>query len=66
MLTKGMSAKVCVKLRGTTMSDSSSSSASKVPIEPFKENKDMGRILLRRGGETVAAGTYGSRSGFHC
>ncbi|KAG8847044.1 Hsp70 suppressor, GTPase facilitates ribosomal subunit dissociation [Tulasnella sp. 330] len=27
-----------------------------IPIEPFAINKDMGRILLRRGGETIAAG----------
>lgn len=27
-----------------------------IPIEPFAVNKDMGRILLRRGGETIGAG----------
>ncbi len=27
-----------------------------IPLETFKSNKEMGRILLRRGGETVAAG----------
>ena len=29
---------------------------SAIPLEPFRINKDMGRILLRRNGETVAAG----------
>jgi elongation factor 1 alpha-like protein len=52
-----MSAKVRINLRGSTISDSSGSAIPvKLPIEAFKENKDMGRILLRRGGETVAAG----------
>lgn len=27
-----------------------------IPMEPFAVNKDMGRILVRRGGETIAAG----------
>jgi elongation factor 1 alpha-like protein len=27
-----------------------------IPIEPFSANKDMGRVLLRRAGETIAAG----------
>lgn len=27
-----------------------------IPLETFSANKDMGRILLRRGGETIAAG----------
>ena len=30
--------------------------AKPIPIEPFSVNKDMGRILIRRGGETIAAG----------
>jgi hypothetical protein len=27
-----------------------------IPLETFKDNKDLGRIMLRKGGETVAAG----------
>lgn len=27
-----------------------------IPLEPFTTNKDMGRILIRRGGETIGAG----------
>ena len=27
-------------------------------MEPFSTNKEMGRILIRRGGETIAAGKY--------
>jgi len=57
VLTKGMSARIRVSLRGSTMSDSSSGiSNMRIPIETFKESKDMGRILLRRNGETIAAG----------
>lgn len=39
------------------MSDTTNASGiTRVAIEPFKDNKHMGRILLRRSGETVAAG----------
>ena len=39
------------------MSDTTNAGGiARVAIEPFKDNKDMGRILLRRFGETVAAG----------
>ncbi|KAF8640104.1 hypothetical protein AX17_001340 [Amanita inopinata Kibby_2008] len=55
VLTKNMSAEVEITLRTTSMSGSLSRVRS-IPIEPFSANKDMGRILLRRGGETVAAG----------
>lgn len=27
-----------------------------LPLEPFSVNKNMGRVLLRRNGETIAAG----------
>ena len=27
-----------------------------IPLETFKDNKQLGRIMLRKGGETVAAG----------
>lgn len=33
-----------------------SSIAQPIPLEPFAVNKEMGRILIRRNGETVAAG----------
>ncbi|KAI0301877.1 hypothetical protein B0F90DRAFT_1667716 [Multifurca ochricompacta] len=29
-----------------------------IPLETFSTNKEMGRILVRRGGETIAAGEY--------
>lgn len=44
-LTKGMTAKVQIKLSQRT-----------IPLETFKDNKQLGRIMLRKGGETVAAG----------
>ncbi|KAI8087598.1 P-loop containing nucleoside triphosphate hydrolase protein [Gilbertella persicaria] len=55
VLTKGMTAKVQVKL-----------SQRPIPLETFKDNKQLGRIMLRKDGETVAAGvvneilTFGS------
>lgn len=54
VLTKGVSAEVELSLRITSMSGALSIPA--IPIEPFSENKEMGRILLRRAGETIAAG----------
>jgi elongation factor 1 alpha-like protein len=54
-LTKGMTAKVQIKL-----------SQRAIPLETFKDNKQLGRIMLRKDGETVAAGvvneilTFGS------
>ena len=29
-----------------------------VPLEPFAVNKEMGRVLVRRGGETITADKY--------
>jgi len=52
VLTKGTSAEVEISLRVGTLS----SPARPIPLEPFSTNKDMGRILVRRGGETVSAG----------
>lgn len=52
MVSKGSSARVIVSLR----SSGSTGKATSIPIETFSANKNMGRILLRRGGETVAAG----------
>ncbi|KAF9224316.1 hypothetical protein BS17DRAFT_66895 [Gyrodon lividus] len=55
VLTKGTSAEIEITLRGDTPSGPGAV-ARPIPIEPFSVNKDMGRILLRRGGETIAAG----------
>ncbi|KAJ3829072.1 EF Tu GTP binding domain-containing protein [Lentinula raphanica] len=54
VLTKGISAEVQITLR--TQSLSGPSVARPIPLESFSTNKDMGRILLRRGGETIGAG----------
>lgn len=54
VLTKGTSAEVRIVLRSTMVSGTSST--VRIPLETFAANKDMGRILLRRGGETIAAG----------
>ncbi|KAJ8653690.1 translation elongation factor Tu [Lichtheimia ornata] len=54
-LGKGMTAKVKIQLSNRA-----------IPLETFKQNKQLGRIMLRRGGETIAAGvvdeilTFGS------
>ncbi|BGP55709.1 hypothetical protein JCM8202v2_003316 [Rhodotorula sphaerocarpa] len=52
MLTKGCSARVKVQLRNAT----SGGRSGAIPIESFAVNKNMGRVLFRRNGETVAAG----------
>ncbi|KAF7731825.1 HBS1-like protein [Apophysomyces ossiformis] len=44
-LTKGSTAKVRIEL-----------SHRPIPLETFKDNKQLGRIMLRKGGDTVAAG----------
>ena len=54
VLTKGASAEVQIVLRTTSLSGPSI--ARPIPLEPFSVNKDMGRVLLRRGGETIGAG----------
>ncbi|KAG0699857.1 P-loop containing nucleoside triphosphate hydrolase protein [Suillus ampliporus] len=55
VLTKGTSAEVEITLRAGTLSGPALS-ARPIPLEPFSVNKDMGRILVRRGGETISAG----------
>ncbi|KIJ70436.1 hypothetical protein HYDPIDRAFT_172254 [Hydnomerulius pinastri MD-312] len=55
VLTKGISAEIEITLRGDSISGPGAV-ARPIPIEPFSVNKDMGRILLRRGGVTIAAG----------
>jgi elongation factor 1 alpha-like protein len=57
VLTKSTSAEVQITLRTGTLSSPSSATRA-IPLEPFAANKDMGRILIRRGGETIAAGEY--------
>jgi elongation factor 1 alpha-like protein len=53
VLTKNASADVEISLRST----GGGVGLKGIPLERFSSNKDMGRILLRRGGETIAAGT---------
>ena len=55
MLTRGVSAEVQIALRGPQVGGVVSTVRG-IPLEPFASNKDMGRILIRRGGETIAAG----------
>ncbi len=55
VLAKSTSAEVQISLRTQTMSGPTAR-AQTIPMEPFAVNKEMGRLLLRRGGETVAAG----------
>ena len=55
VLTKGTSAEIEITLRGDSPSGAGAVPRP-IPIEPFAVNKDMGRILLRRGGETIGAG----------
>ncbi|KEP54105.1 EF Tu GTP-binding domain protein [Rhizoctonia solani 123E] len=53
VLPKSSSAKVTISLRAPS---GPSARPTSIPLEPFSANKEMGRILLRRGGETIAAG----------
>ncbi|KAH0839622.1 P-loop containing nucleoside triphosphate hydrolase protein [Lanmaoa asiatica] len=55
VLIKGTSAEIEITLRGDSP-PGTGAVPRPIPIEPFAVNKDMGRILLRRGGETIAAG----------
>lgn len=55
VLTKSASAEVQITLRSTTISGPTTR-AQPIPLELFSVNKEMGRILIRRGGETIAAG----------
>ncbi|RDB20476.1 HBS1-like protein [Hypsizygus marmoreus] len=62
VLTKGTSAEVQISLRSTTLS-SGPTGVRPIPLETFAVNKDMGRILIRRGGETIGAGIVMSIDG---
>lgn len=55
VLTKGVSADVRLSLR-TMQVGGVPSGVSAIPLETFASNKDMGRVLIRRSGQTVAAG----------
>jgi len=44
-LGKNTTATVEIKLNGRA-----------IPLETFKDSKELGRVMLRKGGETVAAG----------
>ncbi|KAH9180050.1 EF Tu GTP binding domain-containing protein [Lactarius sanguifluus] len=55
VLTKGTSAEVQITMRQAAFAGAGTRSVA-IPLEPFSVNKEMGRILIRRGGETIAAG----------
>lgn len=57
VITKGASAEVQIALRNIQIGAVEQTSRG-IPVEPFATNKDMGRILIRRGGETIAAGMF--------
>ncbi|KIP09197.1 hypothetical protein PHLGIDRAFT_68070 [Phlebiopsis gigantea 11061_1 CR5-6] len=61
VLTKSVSAEVQITLRSPAYSGPATS-VQPIPLEPFSVNKEMGRILIRRGGETIAAGTKTHRA----
>jgi elongation factor 1 alpha-like protein len=54
VLQKGVHAQVEITLR--TPSQGTVLRAPSIPLEAASANKEMGRVLLRRGGETIAAG----------
>lgn len=51
VLQKGTTARVELSLR-----PSSAGRISSIPLETATDNKEMGRVLIRRNGETIAAG----------
>ena len=51
-----MSAEVEISLRTASVYSGPASRILPVPLEPFAVNKEMGRILIRRAGETIGAG----------
>ncbi|KAH8830632.1 EF Tu GTP binding domain-containing protein [Flagelloscypha sp. PMI_526] len=52
-ITKNTSAEIQITLRSNSPG---LAPPRPIPLEPFAVNKDMGRILIRRGGETIGAG----------
>jgi len=55
VLTKGTSAEVQIAIRQALFGGPGARSTV-IPLEPFSTNKEMGRILIRRNGETICAG----------
>ncbi|EMD40448.1 hypothetical protein CERSUDRAFT_43937 [Gelatoporia subvermispora B] len=55
VLSKGVSAEVQITLRSSIPS-APLVKVQPIPLEPFSVNKELGRILIRRGGETIGAG----------
>jgi elongation factor 1 alpha-like protein len=56
MLSRNASARVKIQVRGNSGAASAALRNPVVALEPFTANKAMGRVLLRRNGETIAAG----------
>jgi len=56
VLSKNSSARVEIQLRSTSTSVLPTTKPVSIPLETFSANKDMGRVLLRRNGETIGAG----------
>lgn len=54
VLQKGVTATVEITLRTTQ----NAGRAATMPLEISSENKEMGRVLIRRAGETIAAGEW--------
>lgn len=57
VLQKGVTATVEITLRSTQ----NAGRPPTMPLETAKDNKEMGRVLIRRAGETIAAGTWPCR-----
>ncbi|TFY80059.1 hypothetical protein EWM64_g3953 [Hericium alpestre] len=55
VLTKGTSAEVQISIRPASMSGYGAR-PQPIPLETFATSKEMGRVLIRRSGETIAAG----------
>jgi elongation factor 1 alpha-like protein len=53
VLQKGTTASVEISIRAT---QGNSGRILGIPLETAKDNKEMGRVLIRRAGETIAAG----------
>jgi elongation factor 1 alpha-like protein len=50
-----VSAEVQITIRSASLSGPAGR-VQAVPLESFSTNKEMGRVLIRRSGETIAAG----------
>ena len=54
-----MSAEVEISIRAASAySGPAGRGALPIPLETFAVNKEMGRILIRRAGETIGAGMF--------